>query len=273
MKSLLLSITLTAVFVVTVISSVHAEAAQPTASHTTTIGTVELNADSRYQDLSKVDAGSEIATHRFALLLPKGASLHPVQDENGKSFLQAEILVKDEKGQIIGSIDSAWAQDADGTPLATFFTIEGETLVQTIDTSTAAEKTAIAILTYTGNNAHRGAEGSNLHQSKAYVGVPSNYIYNLNHPRRTLHDYCTKSPDEFPNPVGTNASFRGPCARHDMCFENRTYSRFTCNSNLRANMRSNCAYYYAWYSPVRAACYDTADIYWVAVTANTLWPW
>lgn len=29
------------------------------------------------------------------------------------------------------------------------------------------------------------------------ITVPSNYVYNLNHPRRTLHDYCTKSPDQW----------------------------------------------------------------------------
>ena len=272
MKNHLLGIALLAAFAVTAMSSAHAQTQQPKPNYTSTIGTVELNADSSYQDLAKLNANQDLATHRFALLLPKGASLHPVPDEDGQRFLKAEILVKNAKGQVIGSIDSAWAQDASGKSLTTFFTIEGQTLVQTIDTSNAAEKTATAVLMYAGNNTQPNAEGSASQQTKAYVGVPSNYIYNLNHVRKTLHDYCTKSPDEFPNPIGANANFRGPCARHDMCFENRSSSQYTCNNNLRSNMRSNCEYQYAWYSPTRGVCYDTANIYWIAVTANTIWP-
>ncbi len=272
MKNHLLIVALLAAVGMASLSTAGAQQAQSKPSYTSTIGTVELNADSSYQDLAKVNAKEDVATHRFALQLPKGASLHAVPGEEGKRFLTDEILVKDQQGRVIGSIDSAWAQDASGKSLSTFFTIEGQTLVQTIDTSNAAEKIATAVLMYNGNNAQPNTESSNAQQTKAYVGIPSNYIYNLNHVRKTLHDYCTKSPDEFPNPVGANANFRGPCARHDMCFENRSSSQYTCNNNLRTNMRSNCEYTYAWYNPVRAACYDTANVYWIAVTANTIWP-
>lgn len=272
MKFNLLGIALLAAVGIAAISSANAQQAQSKPSYTSTIGTVELNADSSYQDLAKVNASQDLATHRFALLLPKGASLHPVAEEEGQRFLKAEILVKNQQGQVIGSIDSAWAQDASGKSLATFFTIEGQTLVQTIDTSNAEEKIATAVLMYTGSKAQPNVEGSFSQQTKAYVGIPSNYVYNLNHVRKTLHDYCTKSPDEFPNPVGANANFRGPCARHDMCFENRSSSQYTCNNNLRSNMRSNCEHSYAWYNPARSACYNTANVYWIAVTANTLWP-
>ncbi len=96
------------------------------------------------------------------------------------------------------------------------------------------------------------------------VTVPSNYIYN---PRLgSLHDYCTSSPDEFPNPIGANADFRGPCARHDLCYGSRTDKK-VCDVNLLRNMRTNCEYYYGRFNPVRQSCYRTASIYFVAVVA------
>ncbi len=103
----------------------------------------------------------------------------------------------------------------------------------------------------------------------AFVGIPSNYVYN---PRRgSLHDYCTKSPDEFPNPVGANANFRGPCARHDMCLEARRPSQ-GCNNALWSDMVTNCRYTYGVLNPIRQQCINTAHVYWVAVTINTHLP-
>jgi hypothetical protein len=242
-----------------------APAQQAQGKYTSTIGTVELNAESSYQDLPKLDASQKLATHRYTLLLPKGASLHPVPDEEGQVFLHAEILVKDAKGQVIGTVDSAWAQDANGESLATFFMIEGNTLIQTVDTSNAAEKTATAVLMYAGATAPSIDAARGWQQTKAYVGIPSNYRYGSQYTPRSLHDYCTSSPDEFPNPVGANANFRGPCARHDMCYEAHTAGKTTCDNNLWSHMVSNCQYTYAWYNPVRQTCINTAHVYWIAV--------
>lgn len=97
-----------------------------------------------------------------------------------------------------------------------------------------------------------------------FVGVPKNYVYDPD--RGALHDYCTRAPDEFPAPGAANANFRGPCARHDLCYSSRT-SKFTCDNRLRDDMRTNCAYQYAWYNPLRRACYRTANVYWAAVVA------
>lgn len=263
MKNHLLGIALLAALGLASASSVQA---QEQNTFTSTIGTVELNADSSYQDLAKVDTSQKLATHRFDLKLPAGASLHPIQEEEGQQFLHAEVLVKNMKGEIIGTIDSPWAQDASGKSLATFFTIEGQTLVQTIDTSDAAQKTAIAVLMYAGAGSKSIDSNIGWEQTKAYVGIPSNYRYGTQYKPKALHDYCTSSPDEFPNPVGANANFRGPCARHDMCYEGSTAKR-TCDNNLWSNMVSNCEYTYAWYNPVRQTCINTANVYWVAVTA------
>src|ERR1041385_8356576 len=47
--------------------------------------------------------------------------------------------------------------------------------------------------------------------SGSFVTIPPNYVYKP--ALGPLHDYCTDSPDKFPNPIGRDADFRGPCAR------------------------------------------------------------
>lgn len=96
------------------------------------------------------------------------------------------------------------------------------------------------------------------------VKVPSNYIYNPS--RGSLHDYCTKSPDGFPNPFGKNAPFHGPCAIHDMCIERAGYHNRACDAPLKNNMKANCRATYGAGS-VRTSCEATANVYYAAVTA------
>lgn len=101
------------------------------------------------------------------------------------------------------------------------------------------------------------------------VSVPSRYVYNPNATsQRTLHDYCTKSPDEFSSP-GKNADFRGPCARHDLCIMDRKDARSTCDSRLRGDMMQQCEHYYGRFDPRRASCKSTAVVYWGVVRTKT----
>lgn len=101
------------------------------------------------------------------------------------------------------------------------------------------------------------------------VTVPDRYVYNPNATsQRTLHDYCTKSPDEFSAP-GTNASFRGPCARHDLCIMERNTARSTCDSRFRSDLLQQCEHYYGGLDPRRAACKSTAIVYWGVVRTKT----
>jgi len=105
-----------------------------------------------------------------------------------------------------------------------------------------------------------------------HVTIPSNYVYNPNTSyQRTLHDYCSYSPDEFPAP-GDNANFRGSCARHDMCYQYHQKTQSGCDNALFTNLKNECTYQYAWYDPRRGACIDTAGVYWAAVTIHTIWP-
>lgn len=86
----------------------------------------------------------------------------------------------------------------------------------------------------------------------------------------SLHDYCTKSPDQFPAP-GVNADFKGACAIHDMCYEkndgNASGMR-NCDSNFRNNLITVCENVYTSGVDLRREkCIDVALVYYGAVVA------
>ena len=68
-----------------------------------------------------------------------------------------------------------------------------------------------------------------------FVGVPSRYEYNPN--KGSLHDYCTRSPDSW-----DRADFRGPCANHDLCYQDHTRGKDPCDQSLRGDMEINCGF-------------------------------
>jgi hypothetical protein len=101
--------------------------------------------------------------------------------------------------------------------------------------------------------------------SAPFVTVPPSYVYKPD--AGSLHDYCTSSPDKFPNPFGRDADFRGPCARHDLCLEGKTVPASTCNARLRTDLITNCKRTYGRWNPIRIDCIETAFVYFAAVTA------
>ena len=108
-----------------------------------------------------------------------------------------------------------------------------------------------------------------IEEDRGGVEVPDGYIYN---PKLgSLHDYCTKSPDQFPAP-GVNADFKGACAIHDMCYEkndgNDSGMR-NCDSNFRNNLITVCENVYtSGVDPRREKCIDVALVYYGAVVAD-----
>ena len=107
-----------------------------------------------------------------------------------------------------------------------------------------------------------------IEEDRGGVEIPDGYIYN---PKLgSLHDYCTKSPDQFPAP-GVNADFKGACAIHDMCYEkndgNASGMR-NCDSNFRNNLITVCENVYtSGVDPRREKCIDVALVYYGAVVA------
>ena len=68
-----------------------------------------------------------------------------------------------------------------------------------------------------------------------FVGVPARYVYDPS--QGSLHDYCTKSPDSW-----DRADFRGPCANHDLCYQDHVRGKQACDDSLRDDMQLNCGF-------------------------------
>lgn len=219
--------------------------------------------------------GPQAATeYRFHLQLPAGASMEfldgGADPESGGTV--GEVLVVDAGGAVIGAFDQPWLQDAQGNSLPTSYRVETDTLIQEVDVSQVSAFPVVLDPIYssarppvTGPRLLRPTVGAVvMGLGDQLVRVPSNYVYN---PRLgALHDYCTASPDEYPSLIGANADFRGPCARHDMCYGTPGSDRLSCDNNLYVAMMNNCAYYYkSWLDPNRTGCFNTAALYWAAV--------
>jgi hypothetical protein len=200
----------------------------------------------------------------FTVPLPPGGRLRALRPGG-------EVLVLTAAGVVVGAYDSPWAADAFGRPLRTTYRVEGARLVQTVRVGrfTRFPITLDPIRSTVGAGQTRDGEepvtfvGAAARPAK--VTVPANYVYNP--ALGVLHDYCTASPDEFPAPGAPNADFRGPCARHDLCYAGST-SEFTCDNRLLADLRQNCAHYYDPHTALLATCRATALVYWAAVVAT-----
>lgn len=73
------------------------------------------------------------------------------------------------------------------------------------------------------------------------VPVPPEYVYNPKLGPR--HDFCTWSSDE---PVINNkqlkrrtVDFRGPCARHDLCYD-RSANKAGCDNQFKRDLDQQC---------------------------------
>ncbi|AST21844.1 hypothetical protein KIQ_002120 [Corynebacterium glutamicum ATCC 14067] len=99
------------------------------------------------------------------------------------------------------------------------------------------------------------------------VRIPVNYVYDTNHPERRLHDFCSVSQDLWGedtqnfNHTDRVADFRGPCATHDICYDqNRDYSTRadSCDPNLRRDLKTACREAYGT-SVTRGYCWSIAE--------------
>lgn len=112
------------------------------------------------------------------------------------------------------------------------------------------------------------------------VGVPKNYVYCKTFTAarckpRTLHDYCSYSPDRF-----GKADFRGPCARHDMSIDmirkmkvsvsKKRSKRHAADALFYRDLKQNCAYAHYNNGVKRTACNAAATGYLQAVNTKTI---
>jgi len=211
-----------------------------------------------------VSSPTSTMSNTYVLELPEGYALRAA---DGAAITTGPVSVLDGAGQVVGNFDEPFGIAADGSLIHATYAISGTAITETIS---AVDETAYPVSvspSYLGADEgdpappRPGAGGT--FGDAAYVSVPSNYVYKPS--LGSLHDYCTDSPDEFPSPVGANASFRGPCARHDLCYGGGKISKFTCDNRLWSDMIVNCKHWYSWIDPNRQLCGRAAAVYWAAV--------
>ena len=80
-------------------------------------------------------------SHAFQIGMPDGAMLEATDD--------GSVDVVGTDGATIGSFDRPWAKDANGADIATWFDVQGDTLIQTVDAGDAAVYPIVADPHYT----------------------------------------------------------------------------------------------------------------------------
>lgn len=192
-------------------------------------------------------------SYEFKVPLPPGGSLAPISGSHDPSD---GVRVLDAKGSTIGTYETAWAADAAAALLPTAYAIDGDVLRQTVAFDA---KTVFPVLVQP-SYAPAGAGRSTIN---GVISIPAGYP----NPtwRESLRDYCTSAPEWF-----GEADFRGPCARHDVCYHNGV-NRPACDSVFWGHLLLECqfAYYDVWEQIQRGACNAAASTYYAVVRTKT----
>ncbi|MFI2761237.1 phospholipase A2 [Streptomyces echinatus] len=203
-------------------------------------------------------------TYRFASVTPAHGKLAAAETAAGGE-VASDLVVTDESGNVLGGYDAPWAFDADNHPVLASYRIEGSDLIETIKITDGTRfpvtfnRPLYSAVTSDGPVSD-GSDAELVAASSGKITVPSNYVYN---PRKgTLHDYCTSAPDTW-----GKADFRGPCARHDLCYGKKGDHKKACDAVLLSQLTHNCKYAYGSWNPLRYECVSTASVYYGAVTS------
>lgn len=106
---------------------------------TTTLGDAAISSYATKkgtQTLIRVDSADAAHEYRFPLSLPAGASATVEPD--------GSVAVISAAGDLLGGYEIPWAYDALGSPVGTSFTLDGNTLVQTVEFDEATAFPVIA---------------------------------------------------------------------------------------------------------------------------------
>ncbi|RQX05618.1 hypothetical protein DLJ59_07160 [Micromonospora inaquosa] len=214
-------------------------------------------------DLAPAVVKGPKSPHSFptTVALPAGASLHLARSAGPDRSSAGEVVVRNAEGEVVGAYDAPYALGANGELLAATYRIEGGSLVRSVPVADAAAY-PLTVLASGYNPVRVPAASTRTGPSAAVtkVTVPANYVYNPS--LGSLHDYCTSSPDSY-----LAADFRGPCARHDMCYEAPGNNKLNCDNTLYQHLGNNCTFAYPSSSAMRNSCISVAAVYWAAVTA------
>ncbi|MFF8725409.1 hypothetical protein ACF073_02815 [Streptomyces sp. NPDC015171] len=237
-------------------------------SATTAIGmfaSAPAHADEAHVDdpgIASVKDATSSHVYRFDTVTPSGGKLVPAKAPQGTG-ITSDVLVTDENGKVVGAYDSPVAWDATNQPVSASYRIEGSTLVETVDFTTETKfPVSFARPLYSAYMDPQAADGDDVivAASSGKVTVPSNYVYKPS--MGTLHDYCTSAPEFW-----SDADFRGPCARHDMCYAKPGDHKKSCDAAFFKNLYQNCRYAFGSFNPLRYECFTVSATYYDVVIA------
>lgn len=135
---------------------------------------------------------------------------------------------------------------------------------------------ALAMFTFSGASPAYAVQLNGLNEGEVSGGpitVPGEYVYDHegDHMQpgdnpdlyKGRHDWCTTSPDQ------PGVDFRGPCARHDMCYDanpnavpsEKSPGKVECDKRFRSDMHSNCNEKYHGDDDSLKNCHRIADFY------------
>lgn len=104
------------------------------------------------------------------------------------------------------------------------------------------------------------------------IPVPPIYLETLGQEPIRRHDYCTYVPDEY-RTQGPNADFRGPCARHDMCFDKadaQGEKYAGCNYQLKLDALFVCDKVHSGQYWNTVGCNDAAEVLHIGTNIGNL---
>jgi hypothetical protein len=81
--------------------------------------------DGGFRALFTLEDAAAPRQQSFKLTLPDGATT--------RQTAEGGLVVFDATGKIIGGLETPWAKDANGTPVPTSYTVEGDTVTQTVE--------------------------------------------------------------------------------------------------------------------------------------------
>lgn len=226
---------------------------------------VTLATESSVQLIGRVSAAVEVATFRYGV---KAACNGTTRLELGS---RGAVVVQEtpEGGQrLLGQFEMPWAFDSQGDPMKTWFEVDGSTLIQHVDASSAKGDVffdptydGVPCGAYTVNSS--AAEYLDVDSSSVYTCPQLTMFYSANGylPARgywgnVANDfgYVIAAPPSSPSDScsfpgiqsGLYWNFELPCRAHDYCYDLRK-AGFTnsvtdddCDSIFGALMRADC---------------------------------
>lgn len=239
-------------------------------------GTVKMirggQADGSYTPVAVDAAGNELDTE----LEQSGSTLTQVVHPTAETEYPVFVLPAFNAAESSTNVDDIYPSEAD-------FFAEVDP-VEVVDEGTATFVEELKTEPMGSGDAGMSAFAASSSSSYHYVHVPKKaaqeryYYYDPygKHQYRSpwphgWHDYCTKSSDA-PLINSFQVSFKGPCARHDLCIEFKLGpQRSSCDGWLKRDIKSNCYYYFhdRSFATERGQCYHKANTYYAAVKSWT----